>query len=49
MDKERPKYIPVRAYVLPTVYRKLKSKLALKGQTVSEWFRRKAQEEIDDV
>jgi len=41
------KSIRTVVYVAPELLRQLKAKLALKGLTVTEWFRRKAQEEID--
>jgi hypothetical protein len=48
MVKQLPqKPVPVRLYIWESLYRRLKSSLALQGLTVSEWFRRKAQEEID--
>lgn len=39
--------IRVVVYAAPELLRQLKAKLALKGLTVSEWFRRKAKEEIE--
>lgn len=44
---EQPQYIPVRLYISKQKYRQLKSKLALEGMTLSEWFRRKADEELE--
>jgi len=37
----------VTLYAPIELLRRLKAKLALKGSTISEWFRNKAQEEID--
>jgi hypothetical protein len=35
-------------YVNPEKYRKLKSILALKGETLSNWLRKKIEKEVDD-
>lgn len=38
----------VTVYISDEDYRKLKSKLALQGLTISEWFRKMALKEPDD-
>ena len=45
----RPTLTRVTVYISPDEYRVLKSKLALKGLTISEWFRRMAAEVSDDT
>lgn len=43
-----PKFIRVTMYVSQTEYRELKAKLSLKGMTISEWFRSKIREFLDE-
>jgi hypothetical protein len=38
------KYSPIRLYISEQQHRLLKSKVALEGITVAEWFRRKVDE-----
>ena len=44
----QPKFVRVTVYISPAEHRLLKSGLALKGLTVSEWFRRMVKKETDD-
>lgn len=48
MTEQEPKQLKrFVVYVPEAQHRLLRSKLALKGITVADWFREKAQEEID--
>ncbi len=38
----------VRLYITQSQYRQLRATLALQGLSVSEWFRNRAKEEIDE-
>jgi hypothetical protein len=50
MENKSPnKFIRVTVYISQDEYRTLRSKLALKGLTISEWFRRAAKTESEDV
>lgn len=47
-DQQSPvKHVPVRVYIPEEKHRKLKAKLALDGISLSEWFRNKADEELN--
>jgi hypothetical protein len=48
MENKSPKLIRVTVYIDQKDYRRLKSSLALKGLTISEWFRRMAAKESDE-
>lgn len=47
-SSNQPKFVRVTVYISPDEHRLLKSVLALKGLTVSEWFRRMVKKETDD-
>lgn len=48
MIEQKPKRLKrFVIYVPEDQHRLLRSKLALKGKTVADWFRQKTQEEID--
>lgn len=45
--EHKPKLKRFVIYISEDKHRLLRAKLALKGQTVADWFREKAQEEIN--
>lgn len=47
MDQKPKRIKRFVIYVPDEQHRQLRAKLALKGTTVADWFRKKAQEEID--